>query len=180
MALTSTSYTFDVDLSDVDRGCYAAFTVRLACHPSETDEHLLARLLAYMLEYEEGVHVLASGLSTGQEPSLWIEDLTGRRTVWIDVGTPDPERVHRASKASDRVAIYCHKDPRALLASLEQATIFARERVTVTVLDRASLAALATVLERRTKLAVTVTDGTIYIDVGGLSLTAPLLRCPLG
>lgn len=176
MALTSTSYTFEVDLSDIDRGVYAAFTVRLACHPSETDEHLLARLLAYVLEYDEGIRVLASGLSTGQEPSLWIEDLTGRRTVWIDVGTPDPDRVHRASKASERVAIYCHKDPRAMLAALAEANVHARERVTVTELDRAFVAALASVLDRRMKLAITVTDGTLFADVAGRSLTAALVR----
>jgi len=176
MALTSTSYTFEVDLSDIDRGQYAAFTVRLACHPSETDEHLLARLLAYVLEYDEGIRVLATGLSTGHDPSLWIEDLTGRRTVWIDVGAPDPDRVHRASKASERVAIYCHKDPKGMLAALAAANVHARDRVTITELDRPFIAALAAVLDRRLKLAVTVTDATLFVDVAGQSLTAPLVR----
>jgi uncharacterized protein YaeQ len=175
MALTSTAYVFEVDLSDIDRGQYARFVLRIACHPSETDEHLLARLLAYTLEYEEGIQVL-NGLCTGDEPSLWIAGLTGRRTVWIDIGTPDPQRVHRASKASERVAVYCHKDPRAMLAALAEAKVHAPERVTITEIDRPFLAALTRVLDRRLKLAITVTDQTLYVDVAGASLTAPIVR----
>ena len=175
MALTSTSYVFEVDLSDIDRGQYASFTLRAACHPSETEEHLLTRMLAYVLEYEEGIHML-SGLASGNEPALWIEDLTGRRNVWIDIGSPDPERVHRASKASERVAIYAHRDPTALLASLAESRIHAPERVTITALDRGLLAQLVERLDRRMKLAITVTDQTLYVDVAGTSITAPLVR----
>src|SRR6185312_1467665 len=99
MALTATMYAFDVELADVDRGVYESLEIRAARHPSETEEYLLTRVLAYCLEYTEGLS-FSRGLSSTDEPALSVRDLTGALQAWIDIGAPDAARLHRASKAS--------------------------------------------------------------------------------
>src|SRR6185503_11743098 len=94
MALTSTIYNVSVDLNDVDRGVYESLTLRLAMHPSETMEYMATRLMAYCLEYTEGIE-MTTGLSDGDEPAIVVRDLTGRITTWIEVGLPDADRLHR-------------------------------------------------------------------------------------
>ena len=110
MALTATIYVFDIELADVDRGVYETLALRVARHPSETEEYLLTRVLAYCLEYAEGIS-FSSGLSDPDEPALAVRDLTGVVRVWIEIGAPDAARIHKASKAAPRVVVYTHKDP---------------------------------------------------------------------
>src|SRR5689334_6889987 len=105
MALGATMYLFAIELADSDRGVYESLEVRVARHPSEAPDYLLARVLAYCLEYMEGI-AFSSGLSTPDEPAIAVRDLTGAMQSWIDIGTPSPERLHRASKATPRVAVY--------------------------------------------------------------------------
>ena len=88
MALSSTVFTFEIDLSDADRGVYESLALRVARHPSEADEFLVARVLAYCLEYREGIEFSRGGLSDTDDPPIAIRDLTGRMEAWIDVGTP--------------------------------------------------------------------------------------------
>jgi uncharacterized protein YaeQ len=102
VALTSTIYNASVDLNDVDRGVYEQIELRLALHPSETMEYMVTRLLAYCLEYTEGIEMTA-GLSDGDEPAIVIRDLTGRVTGWIEIGLADADRLHRAAKLAGRV-----------------------------------------------------------------------------
>src|SRR5436190_10851843 len=108
MALTATIYNFDVELADTDRHVYESLSLRLARHPSESEEYLVARLLAYLLEFAEGIE-FSRGVSTPEEPAIAIRDLTGTIRTWIDVGTPDAERLHKAAKTGARVAVYTHK-----------------------------------------------------------------------
>ena len=82
MALTATIYTFDIDLADVDRGVYETIALRVARHPSESEEYLVTRLLAYCLEYREGI-AFSSGLSDPDAPTIAVRDLTGAIRVWI-------------------------------------------------------------------------------------------------
>ncbi|MEK6655338.1 MAG: YaeQ family protein [Thermodesulfobacteriota bacterium] len=93
---------------------YEQLNLKVACHPSETEEYLLTRLLAYCLEYTEGI-AFSRGLGDPDEPAISVRDLTGALKAWIEVGSPDAARVHKASKASPRVAIYTHREPRLLL-----------------------------------------------------------------
>ena len=111
MAETATIYNFSIDLSDMDRGVYETLELRVARHPSETAEYMVVRVLAYCLEYQEGI-TLTEGVSSGHEPALLVRDLTGRVTAWIEVGLPDAARLHRASKLAGRVAVYTHRDAR--------------------------------------------------------------------
>ena len=96
MALTATIYQFAIELADIDRGVYETLDLRVARQPSETVEYMLTRVLAYCLEYEEGI-ALTEGVSSGDEPALVVRDLTGRLTAWIEVGLPVAARLHRGS-----------------------------------------------------------------------------------
>src|ERR671918_849308 len=117
MALTATIHNFDIQLADVDRGVYESLALRVARHPSETEEYLLTRVLAYCLEYTEGI-AFSKGLAEPDEPALAVRDLTGALRAWIEIGAPDAARLHKASKASPRVAVYTHKDPAQVVRQL--------------------------------------------------------------
>jgi uncharacterized protein YaeQ len=173
MALTATIFTFEIDLSDVDRNVYESLTLKVAQHPSETEEYLLTRVLAYCLEYREGI-AFSKGLSEPDEPPVIVRDLTGALTVWIEIGNPDPARLHKASKASPRVAVYTHKDPAHLKRSLEGVRVHKVEAIDVYAIDRTLLAELAQRLDRRMRLGVTRTDGELYITIGTDSLSGPV------
>ncbi len=117
MGQSSTIYNFDIELSDADRGVYEALALRVACHPSESGEFLVTRVLAYCLEFTEGL-AFGKGLSEPDEPALAVRDLTGTLRAWIDIGAPDARHLHKAAKAAPRVVIYSHKDPAVLVRQL--------------------------------------------------------------
>src|SRR3954469_19332521 len=110
MALTATIYHLEVALSDVDRGVYESLDLRLARHPSETMRYMLTRTLAYCLSYEDGIAFSKGGISAADEPPIAVRDPTGILLAWIDVGSPSAERLHKASKAARRVALFTHVD----------------------------------------------------------------------
>ena len=95
MALTATIYNFDIELADGDRSVYETLALRVARHPSESEEYLLTRVLAYTMEYTGGI-AFSSGLSEPDEPTISVRDLTGKIQAWIDIGTPDAARLHKA------------------------------------------------------------------------------------
>jgi uncharacterized protein YaeQ len=175
VALNATVYNFEIELSDVDRGVYATLALRAARHPSETAEYLLTRVLAYCLEYTEGI-ALSRGLAEPDEPAVVVRDLTGALRVWIEVGAPDAARLHKASKAADRVAVYTHKDPQQLLRQLAGERIHRADALEIHAVDRALLAQLAERLERRMVLGVTVTDRDLYVTIGDATFSGAIVR----
>ena len=148
MALTATIYNFEIDLADSDRGVYESLALRVARHPSESEEYLLTRLLAYALEFTDGIE-FCRGLSDPGEPAIAIRDLTGSVRSWIDIGTPDAARLHKASKASPRVAVYIGKDPRQFVSRLAGERIHRVEAVELWAIEPAFLGELSARLERR-------------------------------
>jgi uncharacterized protein YaeQ len=180
MALTSTIYNFDVELADADRGVYETLAIRAALHPSETAESLWTRVLAYCLEYEEGIAFSKGGLSDADEPAVWIRDPGGRFKAWIEVGAPDAARLHKAAKAADRVVVYTHKEPRSLLRRLEGERIHRAAEIPIRAVDRQLLADLVALLDRRMRLSLSVTGGSLYVDVAGRSLSGAITEHPLG
>lgn len=178
MALTATIYNFDVQLANVDRQVYESLSLRVACHPSETPEYLLTRVLAYCLEYTEGI-AFSRGLSDPDEPPITVRDLTGTMKVWIEIGAPDAARLHKASKSSPRVVVYIHKDPAVLLRAWSAASIYRADKLELYAIDRDLLAELVPRLDRRTKFDLSVTDGALYIDIGGRSFTGGVERLSL-
>ncbi len=170
VTLTATIYTFDIQLADVDRGVYETIALRVARHPSETAEYLLTRVLAYCLEFGEGLG-FSRGLADPDEPALAVRDLTGALRAWIDVGSPDAARLHRASKAARRVVVYTHKDPGQLLRQLAGERIHRAEALEFYGVDRQLLAELVARLERRMAFSLSVTDRHLYLTIGGETLS---------
>jgi uncharacterized protein YaeQ len=179
LALTATLHTFDVALSDVDRGVYEQLSIKAARHPSESEDYLLTRVLAYCLEYTDGIAFSKGGISDADEPALTIKDLTGAWRKWIEIGAPDAARLHQASKASPRVALYTHKEPRILLRGYEGQRIHKAAEIAVYALGRELLASLAAHLDRRTTWTMSVTDAQLFIDVAGASYSGSIERLTL-
>ena len=178
MALSSTIYTFDVQLANVDRHVYETLSVRVARHPSETEEYLLTRLLAYCLEYTEGI-AFSKGLAEPDEPALAVRDLTGALRSWIDIGAPDAARLHKASKAAPRVAVYTHRDPRQVVRQLAGERIHRREQLEIYGVDRDLLSAMVERLDRRMALDLSVTEGHLFVTIGGDTLSGAVERVSL-
>ncbi len=176
MSLTATIYNFDIDLADNDRQVYETLALRVARHPSESEEFLWARVLAYAMEYGEGIEFSRGGLSDTDAPPIAIRDLTGAYRAWIEVGTPDGDRLHRASKAAPRVAVYVQRDPSQWLARLAGTRIHRAEALELWSLDRPFLAALTARLERRMAFSLSITDRELMVASGTEILTGPVTR----
>lgn len=179
MALTATMYLFEVELADSDRGIYETLELRAAMHPSETADYLLTRVLAWCLEYREGI-AFSKGLSDPDEPTLFARDLTGAFTLWVEIGTPDAARLHKAAKASPEVAVYCHKDARHLASRLAGEKIHRQEDIALYAFDRDFLARVLKHLSRRMRFTLTVAERHLYLSVDGNSYDSVLERIPLG
>lgn len=180
MAIGATIHTFDVQLAEVDRGVYEELSLRLARHPSETDLFMITRLLAYCLEYEEGIAFGAGGVSSTEEPAVLVHDLTGRVTVWIEVGAPDAQRLHYGSKLADRTAVYTHRDPEKLLLAWEGKGIHRAEEIVLRSFDPGFIEEAAALLERRNDMTVSVTEGQLYLELGGTALDTSIRERRLG
>jgi len=175
MALGATLYNFDIELADSDRHVYESLALRVAQHPSESNEYLIARVLAYLLEFAEGIE-FSRGVSDPDEPTIAIRDRTGAITAWIDVGTPDAARLHKASKGSGRVAVYTHKEPTQFLKQLAGERIHRAEALELYAIDRALVSALVERLERRVAFSLSVTDRELYLSIGSDTLTGAVVR----
>jgi uncharacterized protein YaeQ len=173
MALSSTMYVFTVRLADADRGVYEALALRVAQHPSETPEFLIARVLAYCLEYAEGI-AFSKGLSDPEEPAILVRDLTGALQTWIEVGMPEAARLHKASKAARRVVVYAHRDVQAWLARLAGERIHRAGELEIYAMDRELVAGLVSRLERRMEFDLSVSERNVYVSLGDTTLSGTL------
>jgi uncharacterized protein YaeQ len=176
VALTATIYQFDIDLADADRGVYETLNLRVARHPSESEDFLWTRVLAYALEYSEGIEFSRGGLSDPDAPAVLVRDLTGTIRKWIEVGTPDAARIHRAAKAAPRVAVYVHKEPGQFLARLEGEKIHQASVVEVWSVDRALLTALSGQLDRRIAFSLSVHDRELFLAFSATTLQGSVTR----
>lgn len=179
MALGATIHVFGIELADSDRGVYRPLELRLARHPSESEEHCLTRVLAYCLEYTEGI-TFSNGLFEPDEPAIAVRDLTGTLNAWIDVGSPEAARLHRASKAAPRVAVYTHKDAAQLAARLSLERIHRVEELELYALDRQWMADLAARFARRMEFSLTVAERHLYLSLGGDTLSGTVERIAVG
>jgi uncharacterized protein YaeQ len=166
VGLTATLYSFEIELAHVERSVYETLSFRIAQHPSETADFLLARVLAYCLEHTNGIQFSAQGLSGPDEPALAVRDATGTLLVWIDVGAPDAARLHKAAKAARRVVVYTHKDPNRLTRLLEGERIHRADALELYAIDRQFIAAWAARLTRRMAVSLTVSGGQLYLTIG--------------
>lgn len=178
MALQATIFNFDIELADSDRGVYESLSLRVARHPSESEDHLIARLLAYLLEFVDGL-AFSRGLSDPDEPAMAVRDLTGAIDTWIDVGTPDAARLHKASKAARRVVVYTYKAPRQFLSQLAGKKIHRADKLELYAIDGALVSALVARVDRRVALSVAVADRELYVAIGAENLQGAVVRLHL-
>jgi uncharacterized protein YaeQ len=154
---------------------YEALAIQVARHPSESEAHLVARVLAYALEFTEGI-AFSRGLSEPEEPAIAVRDLTGVIRVWIEVGTPDAARLHKACKAAARVVVYTHKDPGQLIGRLAGERIHRAEAIELYAIDRGLIAAVVARLERRMGFALSVADRELYLSFGTETVHGAVVR----
>lgn len=176
MALPPTIHRVHLELTDVDRGVYQTLDLRLARHPSETVRYMLLRVLAYALSYEDGITFSKDGLNDPDAPPLSVYDPTGVLLRWIDVGSPSAERLHKASKAARAVDLYTSADLVALRREVRKATVHRLEDIAVWRFEPGFIAAIEAHVGRETRLALTRTEGAVYVTVGGDTLEARLER----
>lgn len=174
MALSSTLYTLEIALSHVDRHVYETLSLRVPMHPSESPEYFVTRVLAYCLEYTDGI-TFSRGISDPDEPTLAVRDLTGALQAWFEIGAPDAARVHKASKAAPRVAIYTHRDPAQVCRAFIGERIHRAADIPVQAIDRTLVAEIAARLTRRMSLEITVTDGMLYVTIDGAALSGAVV-----
>jgi uncharacterized protein YaeQ len=180
MALKSTVYKAALQIADMDRGLYADHTLTVALHPSETEERMMVRLLAFALQVpaddELGMLQFARGLSDTDEPDLWQHDLTGRLIHWIDVGQVDDRRLVKACGRADRVTLYAYAASVPVWWSGIAGKLTRLRNLQVWQLPAAQSQALARLAQRSMQLQVTVQDGQVWIGDGEHSVEiAPVL-----
>ena len=171
MAAGAVVYSFSGQLADVDRGVYDDLALRVARHPSETDAYMVTRLLAYCLEYGDGI-AFSDGISSTEQPAVLVRDATGRLTTWIEVGAPDAERLHHGSKLADRTTVYTHRDPEKVMSAWAGKRIHQQEKITLQSFDPGFVDDVVAVLERRNTITVSVVEGQLYLDMNGSALSS--------
>ncbi len=163
MALKATIFKAAVQVSDTDRHYYASHALTLARHPSETDERMMMRLLAFALHAHEALQ-FGKGLSTDDEPDLWHKDLTGAIALWIDVGQPDEKRLRKACGRAGQVVVYSYGGSGAAIWREHIATTVERSRnLTVRSVAPAASQAMARLAQRSMDLSYTVQDGQVWV-----------------
>lgn len=178
MALGATIHVFNVRLSHVDRGVYETLELRLARHPSETAEYLVTRLLAYCLEYTEGI-AFSKGLSDPDEPAIVVRDLTGALRGWIEIGAPEAARLHKGAKAAAHVAVYPTRDVGPWIARLAGERIHRVDEIAVQVIDAELVAQVIARLDRRMEFDLSVSEGVLYLSMGEETVTGGVQRLSL-
>ena len=173
MALGATIHTFEVQLADVDRSVYEELTLRVARHPSETDAFMMTRVLAYCLEFEEGI-AFSEGISSTDEPAVLVRDATGRLTAWIEVGAPDAERLHYGSRLADRTVVYTHRDPAKVMAPWAGKRIHQAEAITLHSFDPGFIDDAVAALARRNTVTLSITERELYLDLNGTTLSSSI------
>ena len=170
MALKATIHKAQIQLADMDRGVYGDHALTIARHPSETDERMMMRVLAYALNApasdDDGALELAKSLWDTDEPDLWQKDLTGQIVHWIDVGQPDERRILRASPRAGRVTVLSYASSTPVWWSGLASRITRARNVAVWQVDAGESQALAALAERSMQLQVSVQDGTVYVSQG--------------
>lgn len=162
MALKPTIYKFKVALTDLDREVYDNLNLTLACHPSETHERMMVRVLAYCLNAQERLE-FCKGLSDTDEADLWARGLDGALTLWIDVGEPTLERLRKVSRLAPDVRLYSFNTKAPTWWELSRGEI-AKLPLSVYRFEWQGVATLASYAERTMDFAVTVSEGSLFVS----------------
>lgn len=162
MALKATIFKADIQIADMDRHYYQDHVLTIARHPSETDERMMVRLLAFILHANEAL-VFGKGLSADDEPDIWQKDLTGAIQLWIEVGQPDEKRIMKACGRAEQVFIYSYSSNSNIWWNQIGSRVERARNLTVINLDSAISQALAKLAQRNMQLQCTIQDGQIWV-----------------
>ena len=163
MALRATIFKLELHVADMDRGYYGSHTLTLARHPSETDERMMLRVLAFALYANEDLS-FTRGLSTTDEPALWEKDLTGSILNWIELGHPDERRLLQAAGKSGQVVVFCYGGHASQVWwQGVQSSVSRVPRLTVMSVAPATVQALAGLAQRNMTLHVTIQEGSVWV-----------------
>ncbi|MFT4103390.1 MAG: YaeQ family protein [Burkholderiaceae bacterium] len=172
MALRATVYKAELSIADLDRSYYADHVLTLARHPSETEERMMMRLIAFALNADPALS-FGAGLSTGDEPDLWRRDLTGAIEQWIEVGLPDERVLRKAAGRAAAVGVYAYGGRKADAWWSQNAAAMRRiAPLSVVAIDVPGPLALAGLAERTMRLSATIQDGQVLLSSGERSVTA--------
>ncbi len=162
MAIKSTIYKAELQIADMDRHYYETHALTLARHPSETDERMMMRVLAF-LRHASASLVFGRGISTDDEPDLWQKDLTGAIELWIEVGQPDEKRILKACGRAAQVIIYTYASNSSIWWNQVGSRIDRARNLTVINIPAATSQALAKLAQRNMQLQCTVQDGQVWM-----------------
>jgi len=165
MALKATIFKADLHVADMDRNYYGDHALTVARHPSETDERMMVRILAFALHAHEFL-TFGKGLSTDDEPDLWQKDLTGAIDLWIEAGQPDEKRLLKACGRSSQVVVYSYSSNSNIWWNQLRAKVERARNLRVLNLPSNVAAALAKLAQRTMQLQCTVQDGQIWMSGG--------------
>jgi uncharacterized protein YaeQ len=179
MALTATIYRWMIDLSDVDRGVYEKLELRAAMHPSETPLHLVTRVIAYALCFEDSIAFSPTGVAGSDDPAVMVRALTGELLHAIEIGTPSADRVHRLSKACARVSIFTHHDPALLIKELQSKKVHKLDTVEAWAVSRPLVEQLSRKLDRTVHWTLVRSGGELYVTVGEQTLSGEVAQLTL-
>jgi uncharacterized protein YaeQ len=175
MALKSTIFKADLQIADMDRQYYDGHALTIARHPSETDERMMVRILAFVLHAHEALS-FGKGLSTDDEPDLWQKDLTGAIELWIDVGQPDEKRIMKACGRSNQVMIYSYSSMSNIWWNQIASKVDRAKNLSVFNLPAATSQTLAKLAQRSMQLQCTIQDGQVWINGEGESIQIDLIQ----
>jgi uncharacterized protein YaeQ len=173
MALKATIFKAKLQIANMERNYYGDHAVMLARHPSETDERLMVRLLAFCLHADPALS-FGKGLSTLEEPDLWLKDLTDEIKLWIDVGQPEDKRVRRACGRADSVTIYSYGTRAGTWWQKTEGALARCDNLTVINLAVSNTQALAAFARPRMDLSCTIQDSQALIADGERSVQMEL------
>jgi uncharacterized protein YaeQ len=175
MALRATIYKADLQIADMDRHYYADHALTIARHPSETDERMMARVLAYALYAQEGI-AFTKGLFDVDEPEVWVKSLTGEIKLWIDLGQPDEARIRRACSRAEQVVVLCYGSGCEVWWKQIASKLTRFSHLTVLQLPADTTQALAALAARGMRLQCMVQDGEIWLNSDTESVPVKLVR----
>ena len=163
MALKSTICKALLQIADMERNYFQDHTLTIARHPSETDERMMVRLLAFALHADQDL-VFGKGVSDEDEPDLWLKDLTGAIRLWIDIGQPDEKRMRRTCGRADQVFVYAYRGQGTeLWWKKTAAEVECCENLTVMQLPYDACKALSGLADRNMQLNCTIQEGQLWL-----------------
>jgi len=165
MALKATIFKADMQIADMDRNHYADYSLTLARHPSETDERMMVRLLAFAL-FADPALAFGKGLCVEDEPDLWRKDLTGAIECWIDVGQPDEKWIRKACGRADEVVVLSYGRAADIWWNGVRSKLARQDNLRVYNLPPEAAPALAQLTERSMRLQFTIQDGAVLVTDG--------------